>query len=155
MDVTVSPGIVEACLGGAGGAASAWLARKRCAPAAIPGDAPSRRPTLWSSRLAQLALAAVVAAGTAVSTASMLGSRGGTPWVGVDSVPAALSFFWIGFVTVGWIAAERDKLLLHQAVCRAATAPAAHPDTVQALAHASPEAIYEAVKALVPRRVVH
>ena len=36
-----------------------------------------------------------------------------------------------------------------------ATAPAAHPDTVRTLAEASPEVIYEAVKALVPRRVVH
>ena len=29
-----------------------------------------------------------------------------------------------------------------------------YPDTLQELAHASPEAVYEAVKALVPRRVV-
>ena len=73
---------------------------------------------------------------------------------GAPAVSAALAFCWVGFVTAGWIVAERDKLLLHQAVCSAATAPAAHPDTVQALAHASPDAVFEAVKALMPRRVV-
>ena len=135
MDVTGSTWIWAAYLGGAGGAVSAWLARQRGRPPGWPGPA-------W--RL-DVALAATIAAGTAAATAWMIGSA---------AASSALAFFWIGFVTAGWMAAERDKLLLHQAVCSAATAPAAHPDTVQELAHASPDAVYEAVKALVPRRVV-
>ena len=127
MDVTLSTWIWVAGLGGAGGVASAWLTRQRGA---------------LLIRIGHLAVAAAIAAGTAAATAWMIAST---------DAPT----LWIGFVTAGWLAAERDKLLLRQAVCRAATAPAAHPDTVRTLAEASPEVIYEAVKALVPRRVVH
>lgn len=135
MDMTVTTWIWTAGLGGAGGALSAWLARQRGG---------------------RLSVAAAVAAATAASTAWMLGRTDiAAIQVGAGDVPAALVFFWIGFVTAGWMAAERDKFVLRQAVCRAATAPAAHPDTVQALAHASPDAVFETVKALVPRRVVH
>jgi hypothetical protein len=97
-----------------------------------------------AGRLGTIATTAAIAAATAAATAWMLGRT---------TTSAALAFFWIGFVTAGWLAAERDKRLLRQAVCRAATAPAAHPDTVRALADASPDAVFEAVKALVPRRV--
>lgn len=155
MDVTASTWFWVACLGGAGGTASAWLTRQSRAPSARTGL------TLWSNsavpigRLGHLVMAAAIAAGTAAATAWMIGGTTEPAfWVGTRTVSAALAFFWIGFVTAGWIAAERDKLLLHRAVCRAATAPAAHPDTVQELAHASPDAVYEAVKALVPRPVV-
>jgi hypothetical protein len=141
MDVTLSTWIWVAGLGGAGGVASAWLTRQRGA---------------LLIRLGHLAVAAGIAAGTAAATAWMIASTDApTLWIGTRAFPAALAFFWIGFVTAGWMAAERDKLLLRQAVCRAATAPAAHPDTVRALAEASPDVVYEAVKALVPRRVVH
>jgi hypothetical protein len=128
MDATGSTWIWAAYLGGAGGAVSAWRVRRG-----------------GVGRLGYAALAATIAAGTAAATAWMIGSA---------AASSALAFFWIGFVTAGWMAAERDKLLLHQAVCSAATAPAAHPDTVQELAHASPDAVFEAVKALVPQRVV-
>ncbi len=155
MDVTASTWIWVACLGGAGGTVSAWLARQRGAPPVRSGLNLLSRGAVVVGRLGQLALAAAIAAGTAAATAWMIGGTAEPAlWVGTRTVPAALAFFWIGFVTAGWMAAERDKLLLHQAVCRAATAPAAHPDTVQELAHASPDAVYEAVKGLVPRPVV-
>ncbi len=155
MEMTASMWIWPACLGAAGAALSAWLTRPR-----------SLRPTLTSldegtwrffvRRLGRVALAVATASATAAATARMIASTAAPGvWLGAPAIPAALAFFWIGFVTAGWMAAERDKLVLHEAVCRAATAPAAHPDTVQALAHASPDAVYEAVKALVPRRVVH
>lgn len=135
MDMTVTTWVWTAGLGGAGGALSAWLARQRGG---------------------RVSVAAAVAAATATATAWMLGSTDiAAVQISAGDVPGAFVFFWIGFVTAGWMAAERDKLVLRQAVCRAATAPAAHPDTVQALAHASPDAVYEAVKALVPRPVVH
>lgn len=156
MDVTVTTWIWVAGLGGAGGVARASLARQRGAqPAQGAADEKARRGRLVG-RLGHLAVAAAIAAGTAAATAWMIASTDApTLWIGARAFPAALAFFWIGFVTAGWLAAERDKQLLRQAVCRAATAPAAHPDTVRALAHASPDAVYEAVKALVPRRVVH
>lgn len=155
MDLTLSTWMWVAGLGGAGGVASAWLARQR--GAAAPGLREAQAiPGIRLDRLRHLALAAAIAAGTAAATAWMIASTDApTLWIGARAFPAALAFFWIGFVTAGWMAAERDKQLLRQAVCRAATAPAAHPDTVRALAHASPDAVYEAVKALVPRRVVH
>ena len=133
MDMTVSTWIWTAALGGAGGAVSASLARQR------PGRVP---------------ITAAVAGATAAATAWMIGVAAPAIQLGAPGIPSALAFFWIGFVTAGWLAAERDKLLLRRAVCSAATAPAAHPDTVQALAHASPDAVYEAVQALVPRPMV-
>jgi len=145
MDVTGNTWIWAAYLGGAGGAVSAWLARQRGSPSTSASLDPRVKRAGGVGRLGHAALAATVAAGTAAATAWMIGSA---------AASSALAFFWIGFVTAGWMAAERDKLLLHRAVCSAATAPAAHPDTLQELAHASPEAVYEAVKALVPRRVV-
>lgn len=133
MDMAASEWIWITCLGGAGGALSAWLARQR------PGRVP---------------MAAAVAAATAGAMAWMIGKAGALDLSALDA-RGALAFFWIGFVTAGWMAAEHDKSVLRRAVCRAATAPAAHPDTVQELAHASPDAVYEAVQALVPRRAVH
>lgn len=156
MDLTLSTWIWVAGLGGAGGVASAWLTRQRGAPAAPDALDPEMIRGIVIGRLGHLAVAAAIAAGTAAATAWMIASsEAPSLFIGARAFPAALAFFWIGFVTAGWLAAERDKLLLRQAVCRAATAPAAHPDTVRALAHASPDAVYEAVKALVPRRVVH
>ena len=145
MDVTGSTWIWAAYLGGAGGAVSAWLARQRGSHSPLASLEPGVKRDRGVNRLGYAALGATIAAGTAAATAWMIGSA---------AASSALAFFWIGFMTAGGMAAERDKLLLHQAVCRAATSPAAHPDTVQELAHASPDAVYEAVKALVPRRVV-
>ncbi len=145
MDLTAIAWIWPACLGAAGAAMSAWLTRQRGtrpAPARL-GQRSGRG--VWL-RLSRVAIPVATASATAAATAGMLGGT---------ATLAAFAFFWIGFVTAGWMAAERDKLVLHQAVCRAATAPAAHPDTVQAMAHASPDAVYDAVQALVPRRVVH
>ncbi len=145
MDATGNTWIWAAYLGGAGGVVSAWLARQRGSPATRPNRGSGVTGAGGVRRLGYAAPAATIPAGTAAATAWMIGSA---------AASSALAFFWIGFMTAGWMAAERDKLLLHQAVCRAATAPAAHPDTVQELAHASPDAVFEAVKALVPRPVV-
>ncbi len=147
--------IWPAGLGAAGAAMSAWLTwPRRVRPTRTTLDENTGR--VYLQRLSRVALAVATASATAAATAWMIASTAAPGmWPGAPAIPAALAFFWIGFVTAGWMAAERDKLVLHEAVCRAATAPAAHPDTVQALAHASPDAVYEAVKALVPRRIVH
>jgi len=145
MDATGSAWVWAAGLGGAGGAVSAWLGRLRSSQPAFASLGPGVRRGGKASPLSYIAGAAAIAAGTAAATAWMMASA---------ATVTALAFFWIGFVTAGWMAAERDKQLLHRAVCRAATAPAAHPDTVQELEHASADAVYEAVQALVPRPVV-
>ena len=156
MDVTLSAWIWVACLGGAGGAVSAWAARKPAAQPVLTGRARRARRAVDLGLLGHIAMGAAIAGATAAATAWLIGSAAPPPtWVGTRAIPAAFAFFWIGFVTAGWLAAERDKRVLRQAVCRAAAAPAAHPDTVLALAHASPDAVFEAVNALLPRRVVH
>lgn len=150
MDMTLDTWMLAACLGGAGGAAGAWLAPRGAAGLAFPRPDPAGR-TAEAARLGIIALAAATSAAVAWMIA---GSASPVLWIGVRPFPAGLACFWVGFVTAGWVGAERDKRVLRQAVCSAATAPAAHPDTVQALAHASPDAVYEAVKALVPRRAI-
>lgn len=147
MDTELSSWFWIAGLGGAGGVLSAWLTRVGAAP-------PHRRSARTGRRAAAIRLAiVVVAAATAAAIAWMVGGAGGGEPSSTGRTASALAFFWIGFVTAGWISAERDKRVLRLAVCRAATAPAAHPDTVRGLAHASPEAVYEAVTALVPQRL--
>jgi hypothetical protein len=156
MDETVIAWVWVSCLGGVGGAVSAWLAPMVGTRAVPPGPVLSSSPEPARKRVGQIAWPVTIAAATAAATAWMIGLRTSpATWIDAGAFPAALAFVWIGFVTVGWMAAERDKRVLRQAVCRAATAPAAHPDTVRALAHASPDAVYETVQGLVPRRVVH
>lgn len=151
MNESVSAWVWVACLGATGGAVASWSARwspSRPVPAG-PGRHTERVVDL--GRLGHIAIGAATAAATAAAIAWMMSSAAPpSVVVGTRAVPEALAFLWIGFVTIGWLAAERDKRVLHRAVCSAAVAPAAHPDTVQALAHASPDAVYEAVRALVP-----
>lgn len=142
----MSEWIWVAGLGAAGGAASAWLTRLKAGT--LRERRAHRRPGTLRRRLALLALSA----GTAAAIAWMVGGPAVLRDGGLG-LPAALAFFWIGFVTAGWLAALRDVDVLRAAVCRAATAPAAHPDTVSALAHASPDAVYDTVVSLIPRRL--
>ena len=147
METGFNPWVWVACLGGAGGVLSAWMTRF----GAIP---PHHRPSRTARQATAIRLAiVVVAAGTSSAIAWLVGGAGEGEHSSTGQTASALAFFWIGFVTAGWITAERDKHVLRQAVCRAATAPAAHPDTIRGFAHASPEAVYEAVSALMPRRV--
>ena len=68
---------------------------------------------------------------------------------------AAAGHLLVGGITVRWLTAEGDRVILRQAVHIAATAPAAHPDTVRAMTKASPDAIYEVVMELIPRGIEH
>ncbi len=156
MDLTASLWVWVACLGGAGGAVSAWSAKRPAFQGSLSLPHQRRVRVREQSELSHVARGAAVAAATAAAMAWMIvDASAPSVWIETRAMPAAVAFFWIGFVTTGWLAAERDKRVLRKAVCRAATAPAAHPDTVEALAHASPDAIYAAVQDLVPHRVVH
>jgi hypothetical protein len=57
------------------------------------------------------------------------------------------------FVTARWATNEADKRLLHSAVCKAAVAPAAHPDTVRTIEIGDPATVHAAVDDLIPRPV--
>jgi hypothetical protein len=62
----------------------------------------------------------------------------------------------LGWAMARWVTTESGNVVLRQAVCRAATAPAAHPATIRTMLQtASAEAIYNAVDELVPRRAEH
>jgi len=59
---------------------------------------------------------------------------------------------FIGFASSRWMTNEADKLVLRKAVFKAATAPAAHPDTVDEMRVARPYQLYVLTEGLQPRR---
>jgi hypothetical protein len=59
---------------------------------------------------------------------------------------------FIAFVSARWLKNEVDKLVLRQAVFKAASAPAAHPDFVDEMETASPYTLYTLVDRLLPGR---
>lgn len=140
----MKPWVWVACLVGAGGALGAGIAWLEARPRrrAKRGSGAARR--VGRARLI------VLAAVTSSAAAWLVGSPGGSGQLALSS---AVAFVWSGFVTAAWIAAERDKRVLRLAVCRAISVPAAHPDTVRDLAHASADAVFDAVAALEPRRL--
>jgi hypothetical protein len=69
--------------------------------------------------------------------------------LGTGTLVAAL----IGFLSARCVTDHVDKRLLREAACRACAAPAAHPDTIRAIRHATPYAVLAAADELIPRRV--
>jgi hypothetical protein len=69
---------------------------------------------------------------------------------------ASTGYLCLAWAAARWLTAESANVVLRQAVCRAATAPAAHPTTIRTTWQtASAEAIYDAVDELVPRPAEH
>ena len=66
-----------------------------------------------------------------------------------------LSDLFISFVSARWVTNEVDKLVLRKAVFKAASAPAAHPDTVDQMELAPPYTLYTLAERLQPRRAGH
>ena len=62
---------------------------------------------------------------------------------------------FIAFVSARWVTNEVDKLVLRKAVFKAASAPAAHPDTVGEMELAPPYTLYTLADRLLPRRAGH
>lgn len=60
-----------------------------------------------------------------------------------------------GFIAARCVTQESDRRVLRAAVCKASSAPAAHPDTVRAFESAPVSALYHAVEQLMPRAAVH
>lgn len=57
----------------------------------------------------------------------------------------------LGALAARWISNETDKRLLRAAACHAASAPAAHPDTVSEMEDAPPHRVFETAARLVPQ----
>ena len=74
---------------------------------------------------------------------------------GLGLVLLGLSDLFIAFVSARWVTNEVDKLVLRKAVFKAASAPAAHPDTVDQMELAPPYALYTFADRLLPRRAGH
>jgi hypothetical protein len=74
---------------------------------------------------------------------------------GVGFALLVLCILFIAFVSARWATNEVDKLVLRKAVFKAASAPAAHPDTVGEMELAPPYALYTLVDRLLPRRAGH
>lgn len=62
---------------------------------------------------------------------------------------------FVAFVSARWITNEVDKAVLRKAVFKAASAPAAHPDTMGQLEYAPPDTLYVLVDRMMPRRAGH
>jgi hypothetical protein len=74
---------------------------------------------------------------------------------GLGLVLLGLSDLFIAFVSARWVTNEVDKLVLRKAVFKAASAPAAHPDTVDQMELAAPYTLYALTDRLLPRRAGH
>jgi hypothetical protein len=147
------PWMISLAVGGLGGAINAALTRQlHLAPVLITA-APSQR--VDAVQLGVLGNVVIAAAASAMGALTM---AGGCPEAAPSETQAMLAAgggLSIGFVVARWCTSEADKLLLRRAVCSASIAPAAHPDTVAALEHAHPLAVYHAAKAMMPRRTGH
>jgi len=137
-------------IGAAGGALNAMLARHtRLFPLLVSG--PHDR-----NRLANLGLLGNTAVGSVMSVATfwLLERTGcGVAAVGGSAtvLPAGLALV-VAFVTARAVTGEADKVTLRSALCTAAGAPAAHPDTVRAMDDAPIAELISLVNDLVPRR---
>jgi hypothetical protein len=111
------------------------------------------------TRLAHVGLLGNVAVGLIMSASVFwlleVVGRGITPESGASTwLPAGLALV-LAFVTARALTSEADKVTLRRAVCKAASAPAAHPDTVRAMERAPLSVLTSLVDDLVLRRVGH
>jgi hypothetical protein len=140
-------------LGGVGGALNALLSdHARLLPSIItltPGGTRVIRVGIVGNILTGAAVTlclfwAIQAAGSTLNADGSLGL-----------VLLGLSDLFISFVSARWVTNEVDKLVLRKAVFKAASAPAAHPDTVDQMALAPPYTLYTLADRLLPRRAGH
>jgi hypothetical protein len=145
--------LVTLLIGGAGGALNALLSdRARLWPSVLtltPGGTRVVRIGIVGNILTGAA-AAVCIYWAIQAAGSTLIAKGG-----LGLLLLGCSNLFIAFVTARWVTNEVDKAVLRQAVFKAASAPAAHPDTVGEMELAPPYTIYTLVDRLMPRRAGH
>ena len=149
--MTSASWILSLIIGAAGGALNAMLARHtRLLPLLMSG--PRGR-----NRVANLGLLGNTAVGGVMSVVTFwlleragcgVAATGGSPTV----LPGGMALV-VAFVTARAVTGEADKVTLRSALCTAAGAPAAHPDTVRAMDGAPIAELTSLVDDLVPRRV--
>jgi len=151
--MTLIPWIVALTVGGVGGALNAAVSdHTRLFPSVarlMPGATRVVRIGVFGN---------VVTGATAVACVFWaLTIAGSTPSAdsGLGLVLLAIADLFIAFVSARWVTNEVDKLVLRKAVCKAVSAPAAHPDTIGDMELAPADAIYAIVDQLLPRRAGH
>jgi len=151
--MTFSPWIVALIIGAVGGALNAMLSdHARLLPSLVtltPGGTRVVRIGIVGNILTGVVVTlglfwAIQAAGSTLNTDNGLG---------VFVLGGAVLF--VSFVSARWVTNEVDKAVLRKAVAKAASAPAAHPDTVDQMAFAAPYALYTLADRLLPRRAGH
>ena len=114
---------------------------------------------LWPCRLAAYSpfniirpgLALNVLFGTVAATGAFRAFTGDMSETPRNVLLALGIAFVLGSLAARWMTNEADKRILRAALLRACAAPAAHPDTVKAMASAPPHAALEAANDLAPR----
>jgi len=140
-------------IGGAGGALNAVLSdHARLWPSVItllPGG----------TRVVRIGIVGNILTGAAAIVSLFLAMKAaGSTLSATSTIGLALlgfSTLFISFVSARWVTNEVDKLMLRNAVFKAASAPAAHPDTVGQMELAAPYALYTLADRLLPRRAGH
>jgi hypothetical protein len=145
--------LVAFVIGGVGGALNAILSdHARLLPTVItlsPGG----------TRVVRIGILGNIVTGVAVTlclfwaieaAGSTLNANGG-----VGLALLGCTGLFISFVSARWLTNEVDKMVLRNAVFKAASAPAAHPDTVDQMEMAPPYTLYTLADQLLPRRAGH
>ena len=145
--VTSTSWILSLVIGAAGGALNAVLVRHtRLLPLHVSGSR-------GRNRVANLGLLGNAAVGSVMSVVMFwLLERAGCGVAATGgSLPAGMALV-VAFVTARAATGEADKVTLRSALCTAAGAPAAHPDTVRAMDDAPIAELISLANDLVPRR---
>jgi hypothetical protein len=149
MDVTLVPFWVLGA-GAAGGGLNAFL----CGPLHLLPSV--RRFAPRHARVPALGLVGNAGVGLVAATITRELLDNAACAAPASAIVASVGYACLGWAVARWATTESGNVVLRQAVCRAATAPAAHPSTIRTFLHtSSPETIYDAVDELMPRPVEH
>lgn len=145
--------IVALVIGGAGGCLNAVLSDHACVLPSLVTLSPGGTRVVRIGIIGNVLVGAVAAACVILAlqaAGSTLTANGN-----VGLLLLACSDFFVAFVSARWVTNEVDKQVLRKAICKAVSAPAAHPDTIGDMEVAAPYAIYTIVDRLLPRRAGH
>lgn len=140
-------------IGGVGGALNAMLSdHARLLPSIVT-------LTPGGTRVVRIGIAGNILTGAAVTLCLFWAMQAAGSTLTANGslglVLLGLSDLFISFVSARWVTNEVDKLVLRKALFKAASAPAAHPDTVGEMELAPPYALYVFADRLLPRRAGH
>jgi hypothetical protein len=145
--------IVALVIGGVGGGLSAALSRHGRFLPAVVRLSPVGPRIVRVGVLGDIVMGALAAActGWVLRASGSTLDANGRPGV----LLLVLAGLFVAFLSARWVSNEVDKLVLRRAICKAVSAPAAHPDALRNIELAPPETIYAIVEDLLPRRAGH